>query len=111
MEAAIRLYLDENLNPKIAEQLQQRGVDAVSVRDLGTLGDEDINHLQRAKEMGCVLVTSDVDFLKFAAEGIEHLGIIFGVQQNHSIGDWVKGLELICFVFSPGEMRNHVEYL
>ena len=111
MEAAIRLYLDENLNPRIAEQLQQRGVDAVSVRDLGALGDEDINHLQRAKEMRRVLVTSDVDFLKFAAERVEHLGIIFGVQRNHSIGDWVKGLELICFVFSPEEMRNHVEYL
>lgn len=68
MEAAIRLYLDENLSPKIAEQLKLRGSDAVSVRDLGTLGDSDESHLERATRLGRVLVTSDVDFLRFAAE-------------------------------------------
>ena len=37
MAAAIRLYLDENLTPAIAEQLRLRGIDAVSVRDLDAL--------------------------------------------------------------------------
>ena len=87
MEVGIRLYLDENLSPKIAEQLMLRGIDAVSVRDLGTLGDSDSNHLERANKLERVLVTSDVDFLRFAAESIEHAGIVFGVQGDHSIGD------------------------
>lgn len=111
MEAAIHLYLDENLSPKIAEQLQLRGIDAVSVRALGRLGESDESHLARATRLGRVLVTSDVDFLRLATEGIPHAGIVFGVQADHSLGDWVKKLELICFVYSPADLENHVEYL
>lgn len=111
MEAAIHLYLDENLSPKITNQLKLRGIDAVSARDLGTLGDSDESHLARATRMGRVLVTSDVDFLRFAAEGINHAGIVIGVQSDHTMGDWVRKLELLCFVYSPAELENHVEYL
>ena len=111
MEVAISLYLDENLSPRIAAQLRSRGIDIVTVGDLGMLGDTDENHLTRATEMGRVLVTSDADFLRMAAEGVEHAGIVFGVQQNHTIGDWVKGLELICSVYDADEMQNHVEYI
>ena len=111
MVAAIRLYLDENLSPRISEQLRLRGIDAVSVRDMGTLGDSDESHLQRATRLGRVLVTSDVDFLSLAADRADHKGIVFGIQEDYSTGDWVKNLELICFVYSPDEMENHVEYL
>ena len=111
MEAAISLYLDENLSPKIARQLRSRGVDAVSVRDLGYLGDEDSNHLARAIKLNRVLVTTDVDFLRLVQDGQSHVGIVFGIQQNHSIGDWVKGLELLCFVYTAADMHNHIEYL
>ena len=110
MEAAVSLYLDENLSPKIAEQLQRRGIDAVSVRELSLLGDTDVNHLERATEMGRVLVTTDVDFLRLAATGTPHAGIIFGKQQDHSFGDWVKNLELLCFIYTSKDMANHVEY-
>ena len=111
MATNIRLYLDENLSPEIAKQLRLRGVDAVSVRDLDLLGDSDSNHLTRAFEMGRVLVTSDADFLIMSATQIEHAGIIFGKQEDHSIGDWVKGLELISCVYSANDMKNHVEFL
>lgn len=111
MAADISLYLDENLTPKIAEQLQRRGIDVVAVRDLDLLGDSDDNHLQRATEMGRVLVTSDTDFLIMAADGAQHAGIVFGVQQNLSIGDWVNRLEMLVAVYDPADMVNHVEYL
>jgi predicted nuclease of predicted toxin-antitoxin system len=111
LAAAISLYLDENLTPKIAVQLRKRGVDIISVHELGLTGDSDENHLQRATEMKRVLVTADTDFLVMAAEGTSHAGIIFGVQENLSIGDWVNGLELIAAVYTAEEMLNHVEYL
>lgn len=57
------------------------------------------------------LVTADTDFLVMASTGIEHAGLIFGAQEDHSLGDWVKGLELICFVFGAEDMRNRVEFL
>lgn len=111
MAAVISLYLDENLSPKIAAQLRLRGIDMVTVGELGVLGDSDENHLTRATEMGRVLVTSDADFLRMAADGAEHAGIIYGVQQHHTIGDWVTGLALICSVFNADEFQNHVEYV
>lgn len=111
MAAAIRLYLDENITPKVAIQLRRRGVDIVSVHDLNLTGDTDANHLKRATDMQRVLVTADTDFLIMAAEGIEHAGIVFGVQENLSIGDWVNRLELVAIVYSAEDMINHVEYL
>jgi hypothetical protein len=111
LATSLRLYIDENLSPEIASQLRLRGVDALSVRDLDRLGDTDDNHLKRAIAMDRVLVTSDTDFLIASSSGVEHNGIIFGVQEDHSIGDWVKGLELICFVYDMNDMKNRVEFL
>ena len=98
MPSSLNLYIDENLNPEIAVQLRLRSIDAVSVRDLGLLGDTDNNHLRRAVASGRVLVTTDTDFLIMASTEVEHTGIIFGAHEDHSIGDWVKELELICFI-------------
>jgi hypothetical protein len=102
--------LDENVETAIAEQLRQRGIDVITVRDLGLLGDLDVNHLKRATEMERALCTYDRDYLRLAAEGVVHRGIIIG-QSWHGIGDWVKGLELICGVYSAEDIKNHIEYL
>jgi hypothetical protein len=48
----IRFYLDENVPTEIARQLRLSGIDAISARDLGQLGDSDPNHLRRATSMG-----------------------------------------------------------
>ncbi len=61
--------------------------------------------------MGRVLVTADTDFLILASEGVGHAGIIFGIQEYLSIGDWVRELEFRCLVYSDEDMKNHVEYL
>lgn len=111
MAAAIRLYLDENLSPRIADQLRRRGVDVVTVHDLGVAGDTDENHLARATRLQRVLATTDVDFLVMAATGQEHFGIVFGEQSTHKIGDWVNALDLLCAVYAPEEMVNHIEYI
>lgn len=111
MAAAIRLYLDENMSPEIARQLRRKGIEVFTVQELDTLGDSDINHLNRAKEMGCVLCTHDTDYLRLAGEGTPHAGIVYGRSGDHDIGDWVKGLELICGVYTAEEMQNSVEYL
>lgn len=109
--STVSLYLDENLQTVIAEQLQLRGIDVVTVRDLNTLGDSDDTHLRRAKQLGRVFCTHDFDFVALAAAGQEHARIIIGQLRKHDIGDWVKGLELICATYSAEEMKNRVEYL
>ncbi len=111
MAAAVRLYLDENITPKVAVQLRRRGVDSISVHELGLTGDTDVNHLKRATEMQRALVTADTDFLIMASQGVQHAGIIFGIQEQLAIGDWVNRLEMIAAVYSAEDMINHVEYL
>ena len=107
----IRFYLDENVQLAVAEQLRARGIDVVTARELGALGDSDANHLGRATEMGRVLCTYDADFLRLAAAGIEHAGIVVGRWSQHGIGDWVRGLELLHTVYAAEDMLNHIEYL
>jgi len=83
----------------------------VTVQDLGLEGAEDINHLQRATEMGRVLCTFDADFIVLAQSGIEHAGIIIGHGTKHHIGEWVKGLALIHTFYSAEELINRLEFL
>jgi hypothetical protein len=109
--ARIRFFLDENIPIAVAEQLQRRGIDAVTVRDLGLLGESDRDHMRRASEMGRVFCTHDADIIELAVAGIEHAGVVFGQQHKHSIGDWVRFLELITAVYEPQEMENRIEYL
>lgn len=107
----LRFYLDENLPVEIARQLQLRGIEAVTVRDLRRLGDSDPNHLYRATTMEMVLCTNDTDYIALAVAGQQHAGIVIGQQEAHHIGTWVRQLELMHAVYSPQDMRNHIEYL
>lgn len=107
----LRFYLDENVPVEIARQLRSRGIDAVTVRELDLLGDTDENHLHRATQMGRVLCTHDRHYIQIASAGTEHAGIVFGQQDVHYIGAWVKHLELMHAVYQPGNMQNRVEYL
>ena len=109
--ARIRFYLDENVPIVVAEQLRRRGIDAVTVRDLGLLGQSDINHLLLARNSGQVLCTHDADYLELAQGGEEHTGIVFGQQHLHGVGSWVRFLELVFTVYSAEEMIGRIEYL
>ena len=112
MEAAdLRFYLDENVPVVIAAELKKRDIDAVTVRDLGLLGDDDLSHLRRAAEQGRVLCTYDKDFLRLAASGVEHAGIVFGLKEIHTIGRWVSRLTNMHERYIMADMDNHVEYL
>lgn len=107
----LRFYLDENVSVEVARQLQARGIDVVTVRDLRLLGDSDENHLRRAKNMGRILCTYDTDYVQLAVSGIDHAGIVLGQPELHYIGEWVKWIALMHAVYTPEEMINRLEYL
>jgi uncharacterized protein with PIN domain len=107
----IRFYLDENVPTDIARQLRLSGIDAVSARDLGQLGDSDPNHLRRATSMGRVLCTHDQDFLRLAAEGVEHAGIAFAPQNRANIGGWVRNLRALHARYESAGVKNQVFFL
>ena len=111
MATRIQFYLDENVPLAVAEQLQRRGLTAITVRDSGLLGGDDHNHLRRAYQEGWVLCTHDADFIDMAMAGEPHAGIVFGQQHQHGVGDWVRFLDLVAAVYTPQEMMNHIEYI
>lgn len=58
----MRLVLDANLSPKVAQRLAQASYDVVHVADLGMLTAADAAILERCEVDGRVLVTADTDF-------------------------------------------------
>ena len=73
----VKLLLDENLSPGVAETLRKNGLDAVHVRDRGLLGALDHTVLEASFAEDRVLVTSNVDdFVKLARVREVHPGII-----------------------------------
>ena len=74
---SLKLLLDENLSPKVAEWLRDAGIDAVHVRDRGILQATDHDVLGKAYAEDRVLVTANVgDFLKLARARDLHAGIV-----------------------------------
>ena len=106
----MKFLLDEHVPRAVALGLRQRGVDAVTVRESGTAGEADVNHLSAARAQERIIVTQDDDFLRLHAQGMSHAGIVF-VPRQSAIGTIVRGLMLIQQVLDDADMRNHVEFL
>lgn len=112
MEAAsLRFYLDEHLDIEIARQLVNQGIDVVTVPGIKSFGEGDPNQLERATDMGRVFCTNDSDLVDLASQGIEHVGIVFGQQEKHFIGTWVKFLRKLHEDYRPNELVNLVMYV
>ena len=109
--AEMRFYFDESVEIAVSQQLERAGMDVVSAHSLDLLGDSDDNHLQRATALERVLCTYDQDFLRMAAEGMYHHGIIFARQQTASIGGWVREIKLIHAEKEADGLIEQVLYL
>jgi predicted nuclease of predicted toxin-antitoxin system len=77
----MRLYLDEDLSPQIAQRLRRAGVDAVSAVEAGNVQFSDREQLRYAAAEGRTLVTRNVrHFVVLAKEAIArqepHAGIV-----------------------------------
>jgi predicted nuclease of predicted toxin-antitoxin system len=74
----VKLLLDENISPKVAEILcREDGIDVCHLRDRGGLGTPDHEVLDLAFAEDRVLVTSNVaDFVKLARARELHPGIV-----------------------------------
>ncbi len=108
----LQFYLDELMPVAIAEQLNLRGIDTITVRDLELQGHSDSHHLQLAKEMRRVLCTLDDDYFDLIKDGASHFGIVFGARKDRrEIGTWVRFLVWMHQTYIRQDMRNRVEYL
>jgi predicted nuclease of predicted toxin-antitoxin system len=78
----IRLYLDEDVRPTLAEILRMRGYDAVSCIELGKIGATDKEQMLTAiREERAILTHNIRDFVKLHQNfKKEHFGIILSDQ-------------------------------
>lgn len=75
----MKLLLDEALSPWVSRQLREvDGIDAVSVRDRGKLGQPDHIVMGLAYSEDRIVVTTNVkDFEKLASASEVHCGVVF----------------------------------
>ena len=110
-QSKLRFYLDENMDPEIAEQLRTRGIDALSARDVSLLKVADDVQLRYAATRGRVICTKDSDFANPANWNVEHDGIAFFPDGRASIGYIVKALEEAYRNETAVSMKNSLRYL
>ena len=108
--AEVKYYLDENIAKSVLKGLRRKGIDTVSVTDVGMRTKSDIEHIQKALELERVIVTFDKDFVILDSDGVTHAGIAYFNSQKNGIGDMIKYLELLYQVMDAEDMFNHVEY-
>jgi predicted nuclease of predicted toxin-antitoxin system len=107
----IRFHLDEQMDPDIAAALRRHGIDVTTTVDAGLAGAPDQAQLDFASADSRIIVTDDADFLRLAASGAEHAGIVICHRRSMSIGEMIRGLILIYEVLTLEEMRGRIEFL
>ena len=110
-QSKLRFYLDENMDPEVAEQLRQRGIDVLAARDVSLLSVSDGVQLRYAVTDGRVLCTKDAGFADPANWDVEHNGIVFFPDSGVSIGYAVKALQELHSNETPENMKNSLRYL
>ena len=107
----IRYHLDESVNHALAVGLRLRGIDVTTATDAGLLGTSDHEQLNYAFQNDRVSVSHDDDFLRLAATGIPHAGIVYCHQDKLNIGQLVNALTDLWRVRSAEDMRSVVVFL
>lgn len=78
---SIRLYLDQDVDVRLADRLKQKGYDTVTTRDAGNISQTDSRQLEYAATHGRAILTHNRrDFKRlhatFIHQGRHHYGII-----------------------------------
>ncbi len=117
MEASFlfaHLYLDENVDVRVATIITGRGFEATTARNQGMLRKSDPEQLAFAVEQGRVIVThnrSDFEDLaqQYFTEGRTHAGIIIAVERP--VFTLVRHLLEILNDHTADELKNQIVYI
>ncbi len=112
--AAIRLYLDEDVRPLLAEVLRQRGYDAVSAVEERSIQVPDPVHFDRAAGEGRALLTFNLrDFSPLATAAMEQgrpfTGLI--VSEQIAFGELLRRTLRLLGSRQAEEIANQIVWL
>ncbi len=113
----MKLYLDEDLSPRIGALLRERGLDATGAHEVGQAGRSDLDQLRYATQEDRCLVTRNVaDFLELVRQLItrqeSHAGIIL-VPASFRGDEFAVLAEAIarCAAAGPQGLADQVVFL
>jgi hypothetical protein len=107
--------MDVHIRRAVTSALRLRSTDVLTAQEDGAAELDDDRLLQRATELGRVLVSQDEDLLREGArllkDGKHFSGIVYAHQLRVTIGQMVEDLELIATATSKEEWIGRIEYL
>lgn len=111
----LRAYADENVVAPLVEALRRRGMDVVTVQELGRREADDTELLDEALLDERLMLTNDTDFLAIAAgrssRSEPFAPIIYWPQQQRRIGDLVSALIALASNHDYSELLGQVVFL
>ena len=107
----LALLCDEHIPFPVTDGLSRRGIDRVTVQQLGMRSALDTLILEAAAQQKRVVYTNDADFLRHHAFGLDHSGIIYHHILDYSVGEAIRRVSLICEMFSSEEMIGRVQFV
>lgn len=108
-------FMDVHVPRAVTVALRLRGIDVLTAQEDGSAELDDPRLLQRATELGRILVSQDADLLRegtaLLSQGAAFAGIVYAHQLRVTIGEMVADLDVIAKTTSAEEWRGRIEYL
>ena len=105
---------DEHVKSGIVEGLRRRGVDIVTVQELGLNETDDEVLLTEATRQGRLMLSCDADFLAIHDEWLNtarpHAGIIYW-PQSRAIGEAIRRIFQFVASTDSDQAANNVKFL
>ena len=110
----MKLLLDEDLSPQIAVILREKGIDAVSVHEIGRTGLKDQEQLEQAALDGrCFVTRNRNDYIiltrQFFSSNISHKGVLI-VSSSRKLNDF-KGIAGAILKYVSLWQESSTDYL
>jgi predicted nuclease of predicted toxin-antitoxin system len=110
----IRLYLDADVDVKLAANLRRAGHDCVSAREVGNAALDDESQMVFATNEGRVLLTHNIQdfvpiFQRWWHTGLSHPGIV--VSQQIPLGELQQRVVRLLDAVTADEMENNLRNL
>ena len=110
---AYALYMDTCVRSTITKGLRARGVDVLTAQEDGNTETPDPLVLDRAGELGRVVYTEDIDFVREGVRrqraGIPFAGVIYA-HQDVPIGRCIDDIHIIVETGTREEVVNIINY-